>query len=339
MTIDRGVLRRGLREAGIFLLVSIVQTYFSCNDCDTAIYFIVWSYIFLMWILLWKGNDFLAHQASRRFSWLHSPFKRLVVGIVTTIVYTLLVMLVMMKFYEQVIGLNFGRRFMSTLYVTMGFTFLVSLILHSHDFLKRWKQASLDREKFEKESVTAKYESLKNQVNPHFLFNSLNALTNLVYEDQDKAAKFIKQLSEVYRYVLDTRDKEVVPLEEEMKFLQSYLFLQKIRFGDKLDVQLSLNGTVTSVAPLALQMLIENAIKHNIVSEDDPLRIRVFPENGYITVENNLQRKGALGEPSSGVGLENICKRYEFLSDRKVEIMEDDRTFKVRIPMLTGNLL
>jgi LytS/YehU family sensor histidine kinase len=174
-------------------------------------------------------------------------------------------------------------------------------------------------------------------VSPHFLFNSLNALTNLVYEDQEKAVKFIKQLSEVYRYVLDTRDKEVVSLTEELKFLESYLFLQRIRFGNKLRVTIDLSGD-PMLAPLALQMLIENAIKHNIISEADPLNIRIFSEDGYLTVENNLQKKSVLGERSSGVGLDNIRKRYEFLTDREVKVLETPVSFVVKLPLLNSTI-
>ena len=186
----------------------------------------------------------------------------------------------------------------------------------------------------EKESALSQYESLKNQVNPHFLFNSLNALTHLVYEDQDKAAKFIKQLSEVYRYVLDSRDKEVVSLEEELKFLDAYLFLQQIRFGDKLKVNVNFKGSTSSVAPLALQMLIENAIKHNVISEEEPLSIRLYMERSFLVVENDLHKKNILPDSSGGLGLQNIKRRYEFLSKEKVVVDEGEGKFIVKLPML-----
>ena len=192
----------------------------------------------------------------------------------------------------------------------------------------------MEAEKYQKESIAAQYNSLKNQVNPHFLFNSLNALTNLVYEDQNKAAKFIKQLSEVYRYVLDTQSKEVVSLKEELDFLESYLFLQKIRFGNNLKIEVDLSGIRSMVAPLALQLLIENAIKHNIVSSDDPLTIKLTGQGKFIVVENDLQRKASLGEPSQGIGLENIRNRYKFLSLTPVEIIEADAKFIVKIPII-----
>jgi LytS/YehU family sensor histidine kinase len=249
------------------------------------------------------------------------------------VAYTLLVIYLVMMLYRQSLDVRMGTT--STIF-SIVITIMISLFMHGRAFFINWRQVAINAEKLKQENMAARYESLKNQVNPHFLFNSFNALTNLVYEDPDKAVKFIKQLSDVYRYVLDTRDKEVVPLDQEMRFLQSYLYLQKIRFGDKLVIQFDVDGLKTQVAPLALQMLIENAIKHNVVSEDDPLHIHVFADNGFLVVENNLQKKTSLGEPSAGVGLENICRRYEYLSSAKAEVRQTSDKFIVRLPLIAG---
>lgn len=202
-------------------------------------------------------------------------------------------------------------------------------------FLVNWRESAVEAERLKKEKMEAQYNSLRSQVNPHFLFNSLNALTNLVYQDQDKAVKFIKQLSTVYRYVLNTRDKELVPLTEELEFLHSYLFLQQIRFGEKLKLQVELNGE-GFVAPLVLQMLVENAIKHNIIADEQPLTIRVYSENYLIVVENNLQKKSIPSEESTGAGLENIKRRYLFLSSVPVKVEAGDTVFKVSIPVIVN---
>jgi LytS/YehU family sensor histidine kinase len=254
-------------------------------------------------------------------------------GVLATIFFTVLAVLVLIKSWELIWDVSFGD-YDDIIINSLVITFFISLFFHGRSFLLEWRRSAVEAERYQKESMTATYESLKNQVNPHFLFNSLNALTNLVYEDQDKAVNFIKQLSEVYRYVLDTRDKEVVPLEEELQFLKSYTYLQQIRFGDKLSIDLSLNGLETMVAPLALQMLIENAVKHNEISEENPLRIKVYQEHGSIVVENNLQKKSRLGEETSGVGLENINKRYQFLSSEKVVIEQTNDKFLVKLPVI-----
>src|SRR5688572_18321019 len=283
MVITRDVLIRELKFAGSFIMASIIQTYFTCPFCNTVEEFsLIAFFTLIMWILLWRGNSLVNHVVDSKVSWYKFPTRRLVVGLAATIVYTLIAVITAMITFEKIFSFSFGSSFLWTIYFSVIVTIIISLILHSREFLLRGRQATLDKEIHQKESIRAKYEALKSQVSPHFLFNSLNALTKLVYEDQDKAAKFIKQLSEVYRYVLDTRDKEVVLLEEELKFLSSYAYLQEIRFGDKLSIEISLNGLKSMVAPLALQMLIENAVKHNEVSEENPLRIKIYNQANLI---------------------------------------------------------
>jgi sensor histidine kinase YesM len=322
----------------IGLVGSVGLTYLQCTSCqsDFTRFFNYSFFSFLNCVLLWTINSELNDFLSRHISWIKTPIKRLIAGILATVVCTVLGVLVIVKIFELAFNFHFTD-YVDVIIPSLVITFFISLFFHGRGFLLAWQQAAISAEHFQQQSIEAQYQSLKNQVNPHFLFNSLNALTNLVYEDQDKAAKFIKQLSEVYRYVLDTRDKEIVPLSEELKFIESYLFLQQIRFGDKLKVKIILGELQTKVAPLAIQMLIENAIKHNEISEENPLTIRIYEEAGFIVVENNLQRKKVLDEESGGLGLENICKRYEFLSDKKVEVSELNSKFRVAIPILASD--
>ena len=282
---------------------------------------------------MWFGNEFISHALDKKISWTTTPVKRFVVGIVGMLIYTVVTTLLLVRLAEWIFEAGFGN-ITNVLYSTVIVTGVITLFMTSRSFLFSWKQTAIDAERLQRENLSARYENLKSQVNPHFLFNSLNALTNLVYEDQDKAVKFIKQLSDVYRYVLDTRDREVVPLEVELKFLESYVYLQQIRFGDKLKIELHLNGTRSLVAPLSLQMLIENAIKHNVVSEKDPLHVKVYADYQYLSVENNLQKKMMMDENSSGLGLENIRRRYEFLVNKKVLIEESATKFIVRLPVI-----
>jgi sensor histidine kinase YesM len=307
---------------------------FTCNACmsNGKLYFVIASFCSVTWMAMWFGNEFIVDWLDSRILWTKEPLKRFASGLAAAIVYPVISVSIIMKLFELT------GYYMGNLTWTINFsviaTSVITLFLTARSFLLNWRQAAIDSEKLQKEGMAAKYESLKNQVNPHFLFNSLNALTNLVYEDQDKAAKFIKQLSQVYRYVLDTRDKEVVTLEEESSFLNSYLFLQQIRFGDKLRLSIAIDDVKTKLPPLVLQMLIENAIKHNVISEDNPLSIRVYADGEYLVVENNLQRKQVMAEESPGIGLENICKRYEFLTNKEVQIQQTDK-FVVRLPLIS----
>lgn len=297
----------------------------------------MWNVVFssVAWLLLWTVNGELNDYLSKHISWIKEPVKRLIAGVIGTVTLTILSIIGIIKAWEYVWDVEFSNYSDIILNALMITTF-ISLFFHGRGFLIEWKKSAVEAERYQKESMSATYESLKSQVNPHFLFNSLNALTNLVYEDQEKAVSFIKQLSEVYRYVLDTRDREVVAIDEEIKFLKSYSFLQQIRFGQKLNIDISLNGLKSMVAPLALQMLIENAVKHNEVSEENPLHVKVFTDGKFIVVENNLQKKSRLGESSSGLGLENIQKRYEFLSGDKVVIEQTDTKFSVKLPIITS---
>ncbi|HEX5171284.1 MAG TPA: histidine kinase [Cyclobacteriaceae bacterium] len=308
----------------------------TCRTCleSPKIYFQVAVITTSLWIMMWFGNEFLSHYLDRKISWTSKPLKRFAAGIVGMVVYTVLATLFLIQLSEWIFKISLGN-VSSMLYITVLVTFVITLFMTSRSFLFNWKQADINAEKLLRENLSARYENLKSQVNPHFLFNSLNALTNLVYEDQDKAVKFIKQLSDVYRYVLDTRDREVVSIQEELKFLTSYVYLQQIRFGEKLKININLNGTNSLVAPLALQMLIENAIKHNEVSEEKPLHVRIYADDHYLIVENNLQRKMNTEQGSSKIGLENIKKRYEYLSERGVLIEENASRFAVRLPLIT----
>jgi PAS domain S-box-containing protein len=187
----------------------------------------------------------------------------------------------------------------------------------------------------QKENLQSQFETLRSQVNPHFLFNSLNVLTSLIKIEPDLAEQFTIRLSMVYRYVLENKEKDLVTLETELDFLNAYTFLLDIRFSGKMKVEVNLSEDKLQlkVVPLALQLLIENAIKHNTFSRKQPLLVNVFSEGDYLIVENNLQMREAHVQ-STGVGLNNIGSRYAYFTERKVISGEVDNKFVVKIPLL-----
>ncbi len=328
-------LRANLLTMFWLVLAGSVMSWFIWRGCCTRIGAYLWISIFTasLWIALWLGNAYVSQLMDYLFSWHKEPIKRLVAGLLSMTVYTVGAVYGIVLLFKLA-GFDVGDRMYGTYFSTIVITLIITMFMTGRAFLVNWRQAAVDAEASKRESINAKYESLKSQVNPHFLFNSLNALTNLVYQDQDKAVKFIKELADVYRYVLDTREKEVVPLEGELKFLQAYIYLQQIRFGEKLKIELTLTDINCMVAPLALQMLVENAIKHNEISEEHPLTIRIFQRDKRIMVENTIQRKSILPQDSPGLGLENIRNRYEFLSNKKVEVNEDQGMFRVALPII-----
>lgn len=332
-------LKSELKFLAIVASISVLQTWFMCWGCHDHLrsYVLVGLFCLCMWVFLWRGNALLTEFTDKRISWLDEPLKRFIVGIITTVVYTAGVIALTMYAFKVIFDFHFGGNIQPTILISIVVTLLISFFLHAREFFLNWKKLELDAAKLRNENLTSKYESLKSQLDPHFLFNSLNVLTNLVYTDAEKSAKFIKQLSEVYRYVLEVRSKELVPLADELKFVESYLYLQQIRFGDKLKIENSLQDVDGLIPPLALQILVENSIKHNIISEDDPLTIKMFREDNFVVIENNLQKKIQLTEASTGIGLDNISKRYEFLTGQKIVIEETSAAFIVKLPLLSNS--
>lgn len=329
--------KKELRNTFLIGLIGFPFLWFWCRTCfnDWDLLLIAGSYSSFQWVLLWQGNAYLSDYTSYKFNWLKAPGKRFIWGLVGVLLYTPLAVYGLYALYKYIFEIDVDG-INTTMLFSIVITFMISFFLNARDFLINWRQTALDAERLKKEQMATRYESLKNQVNPHFLFNSLNALTNLVYEDQDQAARFIRELSKVYRYVLDTRSQEVVSLKTEMDFVESYIFLQKIRFDDKLKMNIQVSGSEQKmVPPMSIQMLLENALKHNTVAEEEPLNIEIYVESEtMLVVKNNLQKKNIPTEESSGMGLTNIKSRYEFLSHRTVEIIDGPNEFIVKLPLL-----
>jgi sensor histidine kinase YesM len=202
--------------------------------------------------------------------------------------------------------------------------------------VKRWQLSLAETERYRKESAEFRFESLRSQINPHFLFNSLNTLSGLVYEDPDKASDFIRHLSDVYRYVLENRSRETIGLADEMQFIRAFLHLYQLRFDQRLKIKLEVGSRAMErkIAPMTLQLLVENAVKHNIVSAKKPLSIRIEDEDGeWLVVSNNLQKK-AEPQESHEMGLKNISGRYAYLTGKPVIIEETSEAFTVKIPLI-----
>jgi len=201
--------------------------------------------------------------------------------------------------------------------------------------LQEKNELLLRSERQEKENILSQFETLKNQVNPHFLFNCLNALALLVHDAPHTAETFISKLTKVYRYVLDFRDKILVPLEEELLFLSNYFYLQKIRFETNLNLHQDIPPIYLShqIPPLTLQLLVENAIKHNIISRTQPLTIEIFVEDDFLVVKNNLQFRKEK-EDSTGIGIQNLSKRYQYLCEPQPTFHHTEEFYIAKVPLI-----
>lgn len=223
--------------------------------------------------------------------------------------------------------------------VTTIITFFVTLAFHAFYFYKAYQENKVKEQKIIAGTASAQFESLKNQIDPHFLFNSLNVLSSLIEENPESAQKFTTSLSKIYRYVLEQKDKELVSVEEELKFAKTYMNLLKMRFENSItfEVPENFDNDEAKVVPLSLQLLLENCIKHNVVSETKPLHIKISIENNQLVVANKLQKKEVLSD-RKGVGLQNIVNRYAILTKRKVLVEENEQEFKIFLPILTKQI-
>lgn len=270
--------------------------------------------------------------------------KRLIVGFLASFVISIAIIF-LLRIFEDVLveGSTFkafiNRESASNYLVATIITFIVTLAFHTFYFYKAYNENRVKEQKVIAGTANAKFESLKNQIDPHFLFNSLNVLSSLIEENPENAQRFTTSLSKIYRYVLEQKDKELVTLEEELSFAKTYMNLLKMRFENSISYELPENYDYPEgkVVPLSLQLLLENTIKHNVVSEQKPLHIKIYIEDNYLIVENNLQKKEVL-QDRKGVGLQNIVDRYALISERKVLIDENVNLFKIKIPILTKQI-
>jgi len=216
---------------------------------------------------------------------------------------------------------------------TLLLTYCIVALYEGADYFQRYKESLIENERIIKEKIITQFELLKQQTSPHFLFNSLNTLISIIPDDPDLAVKYTQHLSNVYRYVLQHKDQNWVPLQTELKFVKSFFFLNKIRFGDHVSLSLQIDESKQNklVAPLSLQILIENALKHNIITSEKPLSIIITEEQGKLIIKNNLQRKN--NSQGTKVGLQNIINRYKHLSGKTVQILESPEFFAVSIPL------
>lgn len=321
---------------GIGLMISsLFKPLFFRDDSFFDAIFIV---IAVASVVIFEGNLRIDNWLNQKYSWATMPKKRTISQFLTSLIYTVFLLYILM-FTIHILKSGkyelFNPKMRQVLIPAIFITIAVIAMDISYQFFKAWKQSLIEVEKYKTESANAQLQNLKNQLNPHFLFNNLSVLTSLVYKDQDKAVDFINQLSKVYRYLLDNKDKELVSLEDELTFIRSYTYLLQIRFDTniKFDIQVENNVLQKLVPPMAIQILVENAIKHNELSEALPLTVSIKNRGDVLEVTNNLQLRTNT-EPSSKTGLKNIKDRYHYFTSEPVEIIERTSAFVVKIPLL-----
>lgn len=320
-----------------------------CPSCFMSLEGIVSIYpefimSFILSCALSMGGFAVEHFFDQRVSWIEQPLKRLLLTFGVYLTYSFLISFFLITSFvlitvEAVNLQNISwERMIDNTVMPIAVAFVIISIFISRGWLMEWRNTAIEAEQLKSQQLESQNQSLIDQLNPHFLFNSLNVLTHLVYEDADRSAAFIQQLSHIYRYVLDVQEEQLVSLERELEFAGSYLHLQKIRFGGSLHYSLpAVEDEGYFLPPLSLQLLLENAIKHNVVSEQHPLTIRIEKREKKLIVSNNLQLKINTEEHRGRIGLKNIVGRYGFLSTEVPTVQRSEAEFKVELPLLSLN--
>ena len=243
---------------------------------------------------------------------------------------------VIYKFGEPYLPIKLDSLFLASTWAIYALAVSgVNSVFFINYFISRWKDSLVEAERLEKEKAQIQFDNLKNQLNPHFLFNALTSLNSLITENPMLASEFLQQMSKVYRYVLQNKEKNFVSLQTELDFIKNYVFLAETRFqgGLKIKFEISKEAMESAIVPVTLQILIENAMKHNIIDKDKPLSVEVFSSGDYLVVSNNLQKRKTV-ETSNKQGLANLESLYRFMTDRPVILETSEARFTVKVPLL-----
>lgn len=331
----------------IGLAIGVLSFIFFNNERTPKIFLLSILVSVIYTLIYGLGNGIMNEYLTKLFPWETKTKKRVISGVLGTIIVN--VILTYICTYVNFVLLQ-GRpiedlwngKLSVSIWIFMNIALMVSAILHAKSFMEAWKNSTrkeVVEQKIIAKSANAQFESLKNQLDPHFLFNSLNVLDALIEENPHQAQKFTNDMSKIYRYVLDQKDKEKVTVREELDFAKTYCELLKTRFEDSVEFQFEIKESDLShfVVPLSLQLLLENAIKHNYATPKKPLKVRIFSENNFLCIENNLQARDLVKE-REGIGLSNIVQRYSIITKENVFIEKSDDYFKVKIPILTQKI-
>lgn len=287
-------------------------------------------------VTIWESLRYINRRLDKTLPYEKSLSKRMATQMIYGGVVGLLIRAIIYTFGEPYLPFKLDDLFVATTWALfIAFPATINLGFFTVYFIDRWKEGLIKNERLEKEKSQVQFDNLKNQMNPHFLFNALTSLNSLIFENQQLASEFLQQLAKVYRYVLQNKDRNFVSLQTEIDFIRHYVQLLETRFESALTIRfdVSLESRERAVVPVTLQILIENALKHNVVDRRQPLSIEIVTLGDYLVVTNNLQPR-KLVETSNKVGLENLKTLYRFLTDKPVLIEKTDERFAVKVPLV-----
>lgn len=320
---------------GVLSFGILVPTFFIPMQLGSEEHFFSILIATLTSAVIWEGSKFIQALVTYWFPWEKSIVKHLVYEILYIFIFSSL---------GLIIGiLTYATWFSSSVHLTVGIvlqnifvSFLLALLFIAFNegafLFSKWKLSLIEQERLRQENLIAKVESLKKQLDPHFLFNSLSVLSGVVYQDPLLADRFITKLAQVYRYVLEHNDAQRVSLNKEIIFVQAYCFLLNVRFLNKVTLSVKNINESSFVLPMSIQLLVENAVKHNRISEDHPLELTIDEADGFLWITNNINRK--LSDNSTGIGLKNLEARYKYVTGKSLVIEDKNTVFKVGLPLI-----
>jgi sensor histidine kinase YesM len=295
-------------------------------------------YTIMIAFVIWQGNRYLHFTLRTYFDWINKPLQKIAVLMLTIIFYTVPVSVLLLVGWYNIFTndpVNWNVVTESTLIILIAVIFITHV--YETVFLVKESESEMIRnEQLERAKAEAELEALKNQIDPHFIFNSLNTLSHLIEEKPLRAKQFNDNLADVYRYILQNKARGLVVLREEINFLESYFLLLQIRFESAVQLKIMVDESIMDqylVPPISLQILVENAIKHNEFSEAAPLAIEITMSDEQLIVHNRVKKK-TLRKPSSKIGLQNLQERYRLITNREISIEEEEKDFTVRLPIL-----
>lgn len=320
--------------------IALLVTYFACNWCMDWLSYLVYFLVSSLYGLgLFLGLSYWNNYLGTKLSWLGSPWKSFWIALFSNILVIIITVYIVNFIYRPFlydcsISCTIKSLEVGEFIIPLVIGLMITAIFQAANFLNVWKISLVEAEKYKNAQLAAQYETLTSQVNPHFLFNSLNVLSSLVKKDPEKAESFIQQLSNVYRNILDVRNEELISIQQELKTLKAYLFLIETRFGERIRIDIQIDPKEDEyLVPLSFQMLVENAVKHNVSTIKNPLTIQLYSENNSWWVKNNRKQ---MMDPvaGNGMGLENIRQRYQLATGKEIIVQEDADFFTVGLPII-----
>lgn len=322
---------------GILLtFVMKILVYTTPNSHNVLYDFMITIFITMV---VWEGNLHIDEWFHQHLPWVSHTWQRFLSQLGVAMLYSAGLIFILMYLYQQYVCNTAGQHLSlmrNSFLIGLFVSFLLLTIEVSTQFFLNWKKSLLEVEVYKQKHIQATLDNLQSQINPHFLFNNLSVLSSLVYENQDKAVAFIHKLAEVYRYVLDKKNEELVTVQQELAFVEVYLDLIQIRFEHKFTFQIQVAEDIrrTYMPPMCIQMLVENVIQHNEISTRLPMQLQIHVRNGYLHIQNPIQLRKQ-HESGSKTGLENIKSRYAYFTDLPVNIINGPDYFIVQLPILT----